>query len=79
MILIDYLEKDYIVNGINLGKADVIEYNFSEDDYCIFRPSGTEPKLKCHIGTSGETQEESDNKTKNIKDAVNALYDVILK
>lgn len=76
---IDYSKQDYIVNGINLGKADVIEYNFDEDNYCIFRPSGTEPKLKCYIGTSGETQEESDNKTKNIKDAVNALYDVILK
>ena len=76
---IDYNKSDYIVNGINLGKSDVIEYDFGNDIYCLFRPSGTEPKLKCYIGTTGTSDSDSNKKMTEIKKAVDEIYDKVLK
>lgn len=47
---IDYYNNDLIVNGINLGKSNILEFNF-DNSYVIFRPSGTEPKIKAYIGS----------------------------
>ena len=76
---IDYNQSDYIVNDINLGRSDVIEYDFGNDNYCLFRPSGTEPKLKCYIGTTGTSEADSNRKTAEIKKAVDEIYSKVIK
>ena len=76
---IDYNQSDYIVNDINLGRSDVIEYDFGNDNYCLFRPSGTEPKLKCYIGTTGTSEADSNKKTAEIKKAVDEIYSKVIK
>lgn len=55
---IDYLANDLIINNINLGKSDVITFEFEDNKYVIFRPSGTEPKLKAYLGIKAMSAED---------------------
>jgi hypothetical protein len=39
----------------NLPPANVIEYRLEDDNKVIFRPSGTEPKVKAYLFSKGKT------------------------
>ena len=71
----DYSLNDLIINNINLYKSDIIEYNFKEDIYAIFRPSGTEPKFKVYIGAKGENLDDVYSKINSLKKEVLKLFD----
>jgi phosphoglucomutase len=43
---------------LNLEKSDVIKFLFKEGGWVVFRPSGTEPKLKIYLSLVGESQNE---------------------
>jgi len=47
---------------IELSGSNVLRYGFSDDTAIIVRPSGTEPKVKVYILTSGKTKQECDEK-----------------
>jgi hypothetical protein len=44
----------------NLPAANVIEYRLEGDNKVIFRPSGTEPKVKAYLFSKGATRAESE-------------------
>ena len=44
----------------NLPPANVIEYRLEGNNKVIFRPSGTEPKVKAYLFSVGATREESE-------------------
>ncbi len=73
---VDYSLNDLIINDINLFKSDIIEFNFKEDIYAIFRPSGTEPKFKVYIGANGLNLDDVNYKMKIIKDAVLKIFNL---
>ena len=58
-----------IVNDIDLPKSNVIKYTLSDSSWFVFRPSGTEPKLKIYAGVVGE----------NIKDSKEKLTKMLIK
>ena len=43
-----------------LPAANVIEFRLEDDNKVIFRPSGTEPKVKAYLFSKGATREESE-------------------
>lgn len=51
----DVLKGIHVENGIetklDYPKSNVLKYNFENDNWVVFRPSGTEPKLKIYYGT----------------------------
>ncbi len=61
----DYLEsKEYdLLNGtvtdINLPKSNVLSYSLEGEHACIFRPSGTEPKIKLYITAVGKDADDA--------------------
>jgi phosphoglucomutase len=60
-------------NGIEnliLEKSDVIKYFFKEGGWVVFRPSGTEPKLKIYISLSGNDKDEVKNRFNEFKSAL---------
>ena len=43
-----------------LPASNVIEYRLEGDNKVIFRPSGTEPKVKAYLFANGATREEAE-------------------
>ncbi len=58
-----------------LPKANVIEYRLEDDNKVIFRPSGTEPKVKAYLFAKGATRAEAEA----IRDKLQAASEDILK
>lgn len=59
----DILNGFSVVDGIkeksHLPRLNVMKYTYEEDTWIVFRPSGTEPKLKVYFGTKKKTIEEA--------------------
>ena len=74
----DYLEsKEYdLVTGeesvINLPKSNVLAYSLEGEHACIFRPSGTEPKIKLYITAVGKDADDAQVITDKLADSANA-------
>src|SRR5690606_25688376 len=73
---IDY--KDGYVNPHNviLPPSDVLKYQ-NKDGYIIFRPSGTEPKLKIYFSVRSESKLDALNKLNTLLDEVNQIIEKI--
>ena len=48
------LKKDYLPGIDNLPKSNVVKLFLDNNSSVIFRPSGTEPKLKVYFSIFGE-------------------------
>ena len=57
-----------------LPPANVIEFRLEDDNKVIFRPSGTEPKVKAYLFSKGATREESEA----VRDKLKAASEQIL-
>ncbi len=51
--------EDGIKSKIDLPSSNVLKYIFEDDNWIVFRPSGTEPKLKIYYGTKQKTLKEA--------------------
>lgn len=57
---IEVTEKiDYLNMETNLPKTDVVKFYLKNTGWVVFRPSGTEPKLKIYISVKGSTLENA--------------------
>lgn len=64
---------DYLKDSTGLPKADMLSYRLSCGTTVIVRPSGTEPKIKVYILTSGRTEADSDAKIAAVKTGIDVL------
>jgi phosphoglucomutase len=46
------------IEKLALESSDVVKYFFKEGGWVVFRPSGTEPKLKIYLSLSGKDKQE---------------------
>ena len=80
-IIEDYDKQIRYVNNleekINLPKSLVVKYIFSDGGWFVFRPSGTEPKLKIYISIKGNTKEEARHAVGELKAALNKIIENI--
>ncbi len=58
---------------ISLPKSNVIEFDLEDESKVIFRPSGTEPKIKIYICAVGKTREEANNKQTELTQSAQEL------
>lgn len=64
---------DGAIRETGLPSSDVLYYVTDRRDVIVVRPSGTEPKVKVYIMTSGKTAHEADENTALFTDAMKAL------
>ena len=80
-IIEDYDLKERYVNGVKepltLPKSLVIKYIFEDGGWFVFRPSGTEPKLKIYISIKGNTKEDAKRAVMELKAALDKIIEII--
>ena len=80
-IIEDYDLKVRYVNGVKepltLPKSLVIKYIFEDGGWFVFRPSGTEPKLKIYISIKGNTKEDAKRAVMELKAALDKIIEII--
>ncbi len=54
----------------DLPSANVIKYEFGDDEWLCIRPSGTEPKLKIYVSTKAESRQKSEERNKMLQSAI---------
>lgn len=59
---------DYLNMETGLPKTDVVKFYLKDTGWVVFRPSGTEPKLKIYVSVIGDTLKEADILNKAIYD-----------
>lgn len=64
---------DYLSGYQGLPAANVIEFRLPDDNKAIFRPSGTEPKVKAYLFVKGATDAESKALLDKLESAALAL------
>ena len=68
------LLKDYNEEPGEL-KANVLEFVFDKNEKVIFRPSGTEPKIKAYLSVNDKSEELSDKKITELEKVVKRLFE----
>ena len=63
---------------LTLPKSDVLYYELSDGTYFVVRPSGTEPKIKFYLFTSGKNRAEADDSMNTLWENVSALINTLL-
>ncbi len=69
--------EDGIKSKIELPKSDVLKYIFEDDTWIVFRPSGTEPKIKIYYGTKQNTLSEAKSYLQEINQSILKQIDEI--
>ena len=58
---------------LELPQSNVVAFRLTDGAGVIFRPSGTEPKVKAYITATGKSADEADALAKTLADAAGAL------
>lgn len=53
-----HVEND-VKSPLSLPKSNVLKYHYSDNTWIVFRPSGTEPKIKIYFGVKSQSLEEA--------------------
>lgn len=64
---------DYLTGIDSLPKENVLQYMLVDGSVVCFRPSGTEPKMKCYISACGATLAEADALSARIEQAFHSF------
>ena len=58
---------------INLPKSNVLKFILENGAWFVIRPSGTEPKMKAYIATTGKDLKDSEESLERLKNEVVSL------
>ncbi|MDO4800000.1 MAG: phospho-sugar mutase [Bacillota bacterium] len=58
---------DYLVDPTGLTPSDVVKYFIDADSWMVFRPSGTEPKLKVYFSVSAKSEDEANRRLADMR------------
>ena len=66
---------DFLQGVGEFPREDILRYYLEDGSRVIIRPSGTEPKLKIYLDTSGDTRPEAETALKELESALRSLVD----
>ncbi|MBN2504621.1 MAG: phospho-sugar mutase [Bacilli bacterium] len=77
----DYLQRKRFFGGyeevIELPKSDVVKYILEDGSWFVFRPSGTEPKLKIYLAARAADEETANKRIEILKEQANKIVSTI--
>lgn len=62
--------KNHKETKLSYPKSNVLKYYFEDDHWVVFRPSGTEPKLKIYFGTKADSMEQAQLEVEKFNDKI---------
>ena len=65
---------DYLKDATGLPESDVVQYDFEDGSRVLFRPSGTEPKLKIYFSVRAASAEASSAMMEEFKENTLKLF-----
>lgn len=65
---------DYNNDETGLPKSDVVKFYF-ENMWIVFRPSGTDPKIKFYVSVKEDTSKQAEDKINNLKQQIDKLVE----
>lgn len=68
---------DYRTGIADLPKENVIKFELEDLGWVVFRPSGTEPKIKTYLSIKGTSLEDSSKLVDAIYGAINTKFDTL--
>jgi len=63
---------------IELPKENMLKFILEKGAWVCLRPSGTEPKIKCYYGVSGNSKEESRDQIQSLKETMENVMNQII-
>ncbi|MEY2899951.1 MAG: hypothetical protein RL247_117, partial [Actinomycetota bacterium] len=67
-------QKDDFAKGVgSFPHEDILRFYLADGSRVIVRPSGTEPKVKVYLDTTGNTGDEASAKLQRLESALNEL------
>ncbi len=63
------------VSETGLPQSNVLKNVYDKNSWFALRPSGTEPLLKVYYSVTGDTQEQADEKLKELQDEVSKVFE----
>ncbi|MHA3224559.1 phospho-sugar mutase [Globicatella sulfidifaciens] len=58
---------------LSYPSSDALKYTLEDGSWVAFRPSGTEPKIKLYLGTTGQSKVEVEEKAEKLETAIQEL------
>lgn len=68
---------DYRVGIADLPKDNVIKFEFEDLGWVVFRPSGTEPKIKTYLSIKGSSLDESNQLVNTIYSSIESKFETL--
>ncbi len=72
-----YTYQDGRTTKVDLPMSDVLKYYYNDQTWIVFRPSGTEPKIKIYFQTAGKTMDDAkaviDHVVQKLLETINRL------
>lgn len=77
----DYLTQKEVIDGkvttLTYPQSDVVKFYFKQGGWAVFRPSGTEPKLKIYISLKGVSHSDVKTQIAELEVALKAFVDTV--
>lgn len=69
--------EDHVTSPLNLPTSNVLKYYYEDNTWIVFRPSGTEPKIKIYFGVKAKSKEAAKSYVSEVEESLLKTIDTL--